>query len=236
MSTSIQQGAGACLAHLVRCFATRRGRLLERRDRQRGRAPQPRATTSWVRVADWSCVARGPQARAIVESLAAVAPGQPLVADFVGGADPMRGPAMRPRGLAAEVASVQGEGGALPAALLDLSLYLYHHAETLVRRGGLPCVVLPPTESLEEALWFADVLEEAEWWLELPAHSVAVVASIESERAAAEVHEILFALRRRVLALHADIDGPQALEALAAAVERRGVVGLGRALASALHG
>ncbi len=109
--------------------------------------------------------------------------------------------AVKPRGLHLHEADVLRVGAAMSATLLDIGLFLFHGAAALRARGLRSHLVLPKIESFEEALWFADVLTEAELLLELPADHVQVTVLIETVPAAVQMDEILFALRRRATAL-----------------------------------
>lgn len=109
---------------------------------------------------------------------------------------------VRPRGWHLTEKHVQVEGRAIPAALFDFGLYLFHNAHELLKRGTGPYFYLPKLESREEAQLWHDVIVHAEQSLGLPAGSVKVTVLIETLPAAFEMDEILHALRENIVGLN----------------------------------
>ncbi len=109
---------------------------------------------------------------------------------------------MRPRGLHLVEKHLAAEGHPLSASLVDLGLFLFHNAKVQRQRGSGPYVYLPKLESFLEARWWNDILGEIERELDLPEGSVKVTALIETLPAGFQMHEILYELRDRIVALN----------------------------------
>jgi malate synthase len=109
---------------------------------------------------------------------------------------------VRPRGWHLTEKHVQVDGQAIPAALFDFGLYLFHNAHELLKRGTGPYFYLPKLESHEEAQLWRDVIAHAEQALGLPAGSIKVTVLIETLPAAFEMDEILYALRENIVGLN----------------------------------
>ena len=109
---------------------------------------------------------------------------------------------VRPRGLHLVENHVLVDGKAVPAALFDAGLFLYHNAAELLARGSAPYLYLPKQESYREARLWNQILERIERVLGLPASSVRVTCLIETLPAAFQMHEILYELRERSLGLN----------------------------------
>lgn len=109
---------------------------------------------------------------------------------------------VRPRGLHLPERHLQLNGEALPAALVDFGLYLFlNHAE-LKRRGSRPYFYLPKLQHYQEAAWWEKVISWAENELDIEAGTVRVTILIETLPAVFQMHEILHALRSRILGLN----------------------------------
>ena len=109
---------------------------------------------------------------------------------------------VRPRGLHLTEKHCTVDDRAIPAALFDAGLFLYHNARELLGRGSGPYLYLAKLESAAEARLWNDVLEHAERYLELPQGSIRVTVLIETLPAAFEMDEILYALRGRICGLN----------------------------------
>ncbi len=109
---------------------------------------------------------------------------------------------VRPRGwhLLEKHALLGGE--AVPAALFDFGLYLFHNAAALKERGTGPYYYLPKMESSEEAALWEDVITRAEAALGLAFGTVKVTVLIETLPAAFEMDEILYALKAHIVGLN----------------------------------
>ena len=196
-----------------------------------GVMPGLRSSTRWIRAGNWACRARSPQdlgselcivpAHDLPTLNGRAHPG--MVADFEDNASPTLDNMVagqlnvaawvrdreidvaflvRPRGLQLVERHVAAASKPVSATLHDIGVFLYHNASMLVGQGRAPTLLLPKIESLEEAVWFDDVLSHVEGQLGLQRGAVHVVVAIETLPAAFEVHEILFALRHRAVGLH----------------------------------
>lgn len=109
---------------------------------------------------------------------------------------------VRPRGLHLEESHVEVEGLPMPGALFDAAVYLFHNARELVMRGSGPYLYLPKLESEREAALWDAVLTDIEHALGLTVGSIKVTVLVETITAVFRMHEILHALRRRVVGLN----------------------------------
>ncbi len=109
---------------------------------------------------------------------------------------------MRPRGWHLPEKHWVRNGQAVPAALVDFGLYLFHNATALRQRGTGPYFYLPKLESHLEARLWAEVIAYAETALGLPRGTVKVTVLIETITAAFEMDEILHELRDWIVGLN----------------------------------
>jgi malate synthase len=109
---------------------------------------------------------------------------------------------MRPRGLHLPEAHMTVDGKAVPGALFDAALYLFHNARELTERGSGPYFYLPKLEHANEAAWWNDVFVAAEEALGLRRGIIKATVLIETLPAAFQMHEILFALREHAAGLN----------------------------------
>lgn len=109
---------------------------------------------------------------------------------------------VRPRGWHLRERHIAVDGHAMPAALVDVGLFLFHNAHALRHQGSGPYLYLPKLEGYAEAALWDDVLRFAERWLDLPPDTTRVTVLIETLPAVFELDEILFALRGRVCGLN----------------------------------
>ncbi|GAB4186552.1 MAG: malate synthase A [Wenzhouxiangellaceae bacterium] len=109
---------------------------------------------------------------------------------------------VRPRGLHLPEAHIEYQGGAIPGALLDFALYLFHNHQALKENGSQPYFYLPKLEHYLEARWWQAVISDAESLLGLEEGTVRVTVLIETLPAVFQMNEILHELRNRILGLN----------------------------------
>jgi malate synthase len=109
---------------------------------------------------------------------------------------------VRPRGWHLYEKHVLLGGEAIPGALLDFGLYLFHNAAELAARGTGPYFYLPKLESHLEARLWAEVFDFAERELGLAHGTIRCTVLIETILAAFEMDEILHELRDHIVALN----------------------------------
>ncbi len=102
---------------------------------------------------------------------------------------------VRPRGLHLHERGFTIEGRAVPGALFDFGLFLFHNAAALIKRGSGPYFYLPKLESHLEARLWNDLFVHAQRALGLPIGTIKATVLIETLPAAFEMHEILYELR-----------------------------------------
>lgn len=108
---------------------------------------------------------------------------------------------MRPRSLHLAEPGLAVGGQPAPAALVDVGLFLFHNAATLIEQGRGPFVYLPKLESHHEAAWWAEVFATAGAALDLASGSIKATVIIETLPAAFQMDEILHALRQHAVGL-----------------------------------
>jgi len=94
------------------------------------------------------------------------------------------------------------QGGAVPGALVDFGLYLFHNHAELAARGTGPYFYLPKLESHREARLWAEVFDFTERRLGLAHGTIRCTVLIETILAAFEMDEILFELRDHIVGLN----------------------------------
>jgi malate synthase len=109
---------------------------------------------------------------------------------------------VRPRGWHLLDKYFHVDGEPVAGALVDFALFAFHNARRLQQRDRGPYFYLPKLESMEEAALWQDVMALAERELQLPAGCMKVTVLIETLPAAFQMHEILHALRSRVVGLN----------------------------------
>jgi malate synthase len=102
---------------------------------------------------------------------------------------------VRPRGWHLSEKHIVVEGKAVPGALVDFGLFLYHNAKTLKKRGTGPYFYLPKLESHLEARLWSDVFKFSESLGVVGAGEIKVTVLIETILAAFETDEILYELK-----------------------------------------
>lgn len=109
---------------------------------------------------------------------------------------------VRPRGWHLDEKHLQLAGAAMSASLFDLGLFAFHNAKTQFEKNSGPYFYLPKMQCMEEAALWEDVLSFIEVRLGLPLGTMKVTVLIETLPAAFEMHEILHALRSRIVGLN----------------------------------
>ncbi|MBV6415729.1 MAG: Malate synthase A [Steroidobacteraceae bacterium] len=109
---------------------------------------------------------------------------------------------VRPRGWHLVEKHIRQGGAAVPGALVDFGLYLFHNARELLARGTGPYFYLPKLESHQEARLWAEVFDFAERELGLSHGTIRCTVLIETILAAFEMDEILHELRDYIVALN----------------------------------
>ncbi|MEO8997655.1 MAG: malate synthase A [Rhodanobacter sp.] len=109
---------------------------------------------------------------------------------------------VRPRGwhLVDKHFSVDGEP--MAGTLVDFGLFVFHNARALQARDRGPYFYLPKLEAMEEAALWDEVMALAESELNLPTGCMKATVLIETLPAAFQMHEILHALRGRIVGLN----------------------------------
>lgn len=102
---------------------------------------------------------------------------------------------VRPRGWHLPEKHIVVNGKAVPAALVDFGLYLFHNAAALKKRGTGPYFYLPKLESHLEARLWNDVFRFAESFGVVGVGEIKVTVLIETILAAFETDEILYELK-----------------------------------------
>jgi len=102
---------------------------------------------------------------------------------------------VRPRGWHLPEKHVLVDGEPVSGGLFDFGLYLFHNAETLLRKGSGPYFYLPKLESHLEARLWNDVFVHAQEILGLARGTIKATVLIETIPAVFEMDEILYELR-----------------------------------------
>jgi len=109
---------------------------------------------------------------------------------------------VRPRGWHLDEAHVTVDGEAIGGGLFDLASFAFHNAKTLAWRERGPYFYLPKMECMEEARLWDEVMAFLEVRLHLPVGTMKATVLIETLPAVFEMHEILHALRGRIVGLN----------------------------------
>jgi malate synthase len=109
---------------------------------------------------------------------------------------------VRPRGWHLEERHLSLGAVAVPGALVDFGLYLFHNHEALAARATGPYFYLPKLEGHREARLWAEVFDFAERRLGLAHGTIKCTVLIETILAAFEMDEILFELRDHIVGLN----------------------------------
>ncbi len=109
---------------------------------------------------------------------------------------------VRPRGWHLPDRHFSVDGEPVAGALVDFVLFAFHNAATLAARDHGPYFYLPKLESMEEAALWEAVMTTTEAALGLASSCMKVTVLIETLPAAFQMHEILHALRTRIVGLN----------------------------------
>ena len=109
---------------------------------------------------------------------------------------------VRPRGWHLPEKHVLVDGEIVSASLVDFGLYAFHNAVALQARDRGPYFYLPKLESHLEARLWDDVMAHAESALGIPAGCMKTTILIETLPAVFEMHEILHAMKSRIVGLN----------------------------------
>jgi malate synthase len=109
---------------------------------------------------------------------------------------------VRPRGWHLPERHITVYGEPIAGALVDFGLFVYHNARALQARDRGPYFYLPKLEAMEEAALWNEVMALAEDELDLPYGCMKATVLIETLPAVFQMHEILYALRERVVGLN----------------------------------
>ncbi|MGC1547938.1 MAG: malate synthase A, partial [Rhodanobacter sp.] len=109
---------------------------------------------------------------------------------------------VRPRGWHLPERHILVDGEPMAGALVDFGLYAFHNAHALHARDRGPYFYLPKLEAMEEAALWDDVMAATEDALDLPRDCMKATVLIETLPAVFQMHEILHALRLRVVGLN----------------------------------
>jgi malate synthase len=110
---------------------------------------------------------------------------------------------VRPRGWHLRETHVRVDGQPVSASLFDFGLFLFHNAQSLVRKGTGPYFYLPKMEGHREARLWNDVFVFSQERLGLPRGTIRATVLIENILAAFEMDEILYELRDHIAGLNA---------------------------------
>ncbi|NDK39751.1 malate synthase A [Pseudoxanthomonas gei] len=109
---------------------------------------------------------------------------------------------VRPRGWHLDEKHLLIDGTPIAGGLFDLALFAFHNAKALAAKDRGPYFYLPKLQSMEEAALWETALSHIEATLGLPQGQMKVTVLIETLPAAFEMHEILHALRSRIVGLN----------------------------------
>jgi malate synthase len=109
---------------------------------------------------------------------------------------------IRPRGWHLPERHITVDGETIAGALVDFGLFAFHSARALHAGDRGPYFYLPKLEAMEEAALWNEVMALAEDELDLPYGSMKATVLIETLPAVFQMHEILHALRERVVGLN----------------------------------
>ncbi|KAI9476410.1 MAG: malate synthase A [Benjaminiella poitrasii] len=102
---------------------------------------------------------------------------------------------VRPRGWHMVEKHVLVDGEPMSASIFDFSLYFFHNAKELIKRGKGPYFYLPKMESHLEARLWNDIFNVAQDMLSVPRGTIRGTVLIETLLAAYEMDEIIYELR-----------------------------------------
>lgn len=109
---------------------------------------------------------------------------------------------VRPRGLHLFEENMCIDGVAIPAALFDFGLHLFHNGAALHAAGRGPFYYLPKLENHREARLWNAIFNWCQDRLDLPRGTIKATVLIETLRAAFEMDEIIWELREHIAGLN----------------------------------
>ncbi len=109
---------------------------------------------------------------------------------------------VRPRGWHLDEKHMRIDGAPIAGGLFDLALFAFHNAKALMAQDRGPYFYLPKLQSMEEAALWETAMSHLETALGLPQGQMKVTVLIETLPAVFEMHEILHALRSRIVGLN----------------------------------
>ena len=109
---------------------------------------------------------------------------------------------VRPRGWHLDEKHVRVDGQPIAGGLFDLAVFAFHNAKALAAKDRGPYFYLPKLQSMEEAALWETALSHIEAALGLPHGQMKVTVLIETLPAVFEMHEILHALKDRIVGLN----------------------------------
>jgi malate synthase len=109
---------------------------------------------------------------------------------------------VRPRGWHLDEKHVRVNGVPMSGGLFDLALFAFHNARALAGLDRGPYFYLPKLQSMEEAELWETALSHIESALGLPQGQMKITVLVETLPAVFEMHEILHALRGRIVGLN----------------------------------
>jgi malate synthase len=109
---------------------------------------------------------------------------------------------VRPRGWHLDEKHVLIDGAPIAGGLFDIAVFAWHNARALQAKDRGPYFYLPKLQSMEEAALWETALSHIEAALGLPHGQMKVTVLIETLPAVFEMHEILHALRERIVGLN----------------------------------
>src|SRR5579859_4908960 len=109
---------------------------------------------------------------------------------------------VRPRGWHLPERHLTVDGEPMAGALVDFGLFAFHNARKLQARDRGPYFYLPKLQAMEEAALWNEVMAATEEALDLPPDCMKATVLIETLPAVFQMHEILHALRGRIVGLN----------------------------------
>jgi malate synthase len=109
---------------------------------------------------------------------------------------------VRPRGWHLDEASFEVDGARMSGGLFDMALFAFHNARALQAKDRGPYFYLPKLQAFEEAALWDEAMAFVEQRLGLPTGCMKATVLIETLPAVFQMHEILHALRGRIVGLN----------------------------------
>jgi malate synthase len=109
---------------------------------------------------------------------------------------------VRPRGLHLPERHIKMAGRPIHGVFVDFGLFLFHNHAELLKRGSRPYFYIPKLQHYMEAAWWEKVIAWSEERLGMAHGTVRVTLLIETLPAVFQMHEILHALKDRILGLN----------------------------------